>query len=40
MAKKTSSYSLPVRIMAIAMTVLVSSGALVYVIDLIMNLFG
>ncbi|MBQ8214010.1 MAG: hypothetical protein IJZ80_08375 [Clostridia bacterium] len=40
MAKKNSTYSLPVRIMAIAMTVLVSSGVLVYLVMLLLNLLG
>jgi hypothetical protein len=35
-----SSYSLPVRIVAIALTALVASGTLVYLVTLLMNLFG
>ncbi len=38
--KKNSSYSLPVRITAIALTVLVASGTLVYLVMFIMGLFG
>ena len=40
MAKKNSTHSLPVRIMAIALTVLVTSGVLVYLVMLLLNLFG
>ena len=41
MSKKTnSSYSLPVRITAIALTLLVASGTLVYLVMFIMNLLG
>jgi len=41
MSKNTKpTYSLPVRITAIALTALVASGTLVYLIMLIMNLFG
>ena len=38
--KEKSSYSLPVRILAIALTVLVASGAVTYLIMLLMTLFG
>ena len=38
--KNQSSYSLPVRILTIALTVLVASGALVYLVMMLMNLFG
>ncbi len=39
-AKRKSSYSWPVRILTIILTALVASGALVYLVMLIMNLFG
>ena len=35
-----SSYSLPVRIVTIALSALVASGALVYLVMLLINLFG
>jgi len=35
-----SSYSLPVRIITIALSALVASGALVYLVMLLLNLFG
>jgi len=38
--KKKSSYSMPVRILTISLTVLVASGALVYLVMMILNLFG
>jgi len=38
--KRKSSYSLPVRILTIALTALVASGAVVYLILLFINLFG
>ena len=38
--KNKSSYSMPVRIITIALTVLVASGALVYLLMMILNLFG
>ena len=37
---KKQGYSLPVRIMAIALTVLVTSGVLTYLIMFITELFG
>lgn len=41
MSKKyKSTYSLPVRIVTIALSVLVASGALVYLVMLLLNLFG
>jgi len=41
MSKKTkSTYSLPVRILAIVLTALVASGALVYLVMFLMTLFG
>lgn len=41
MSKDTkSTHSLPVRITAIALTALVASGALVYLVTLFLNLFG
>ena len=41
MAKNSkSTYSLPVRITAIVLTALVASGTLVYLVTLLMNLFG
>lgn len=40
MAKKNKkTYSLPVRILALLLTLLVASGILVYVVMFIMNLF-
>lgn len=38
--QRKQSYSLPVRILAIALTVLVASGVLTYLIMFIMELFG
>ncbi len=38
--KNNSSYSLPTRILAIALTALVASGVLVYLVMFIMNLFA
>jgi len=38
--KKKSSYSAPVRIMALILTGLVASGVLVYLITFILSLFG
>ena len=38
--KKNSSYSLPVRILALLLTGLVASGILVYLIMFLLNLFG
>ncbi len=38
--QKKQGFSLPVRILAIAMTVLVTSGILTYLIMFIMELFG
>ena len=35
-----SSYSLPVRIVAIALSVLVASGAVTYLVMLLMGIFG
>ena len=40
MAKKKSTYSLPVRIMALVLTVLVASGVLTYLVMFIMSLFS
>ncbi len=41
MSKKTkSTYSLPVRILAVVLTALVASGALVYLVMFLMSLFG
>ncbi len=39
-SKKGSSYSLPTRILAIALTVLVASGVLTYLVLFIVNLFS
>ena len=36
----TSSHSLAVRIMALILSVLVASGVLVYLVTLLINLFG
>ena len=38
--EKKSTYSLPVRITCIVMAALVSSGVLVYLVMLLMELFG
>lgn len=38
--KQKSSYSLPVRILAIILTVLVASGVVTYLIMFILSLFG
>ena len=38
--KKKSSYSAPVRIMALILTGLVASGVLVYLVTFILSLFG
>ena len=38
--RQKSSYSLPVRIFTIILTALVASGALVYLVMLLLNLFG
>ena len=38
--QRKQDYSLPVRILAIALTVLVASGVLTYLIMFIMELFG
>lgn len=38
--KRNSSYSLSVRITTIALTAVVASGALIYLITLLINLFG
>ncbi len=38
-SKKKSTYSLPVRILALVMTILVASGVLTYSIIFFMNLF-
>ena len=38
--EKKSTYSLPVRIVCIIMAALVSSGVLVYLVMLLMQLFG
>lgn len=40
MSKKTSTYSLPVRIAALALTFLVASGVLTYLVSFIINLFS
>ena len=40
MAKNKSAHSLPVRILALALSVLVASGVLVYLVTFIMNLFA
>ena len=40
MAKKKSTYSLPVRIMALALTFLVASGVLTYLVMFFMSLFS
>ena len=40
MSKKTkSSYSMPVRVLAIALSVLVASGVVTYLVYFFMNLF-
>lgn len=38
--KTSSSYSLPVRIVAIALAVLTASGILTFLVTLLLNLFG
>ncbi len=38
--QRKQGYSLPVRILAVALTVLVTSGILTYLIMFIMELFG
>ena len=40
MSKKTSTYSLPVRIAALALTVLVASGAVTYLVTFLIDLLG
>lgn len=40
MSKKTSTYSLPVRIAALALTILVASGAVTYLVTLLIDLLG
>lgn len=38
--KNQSSYSLPVRIFTIILSAVVASGALIYLVTLLINLFG
>lgn len=38
--KNTSTHSTPVRILALVLSVLVASGVLVYIVDLLINLFS
>ena len=38
--KTTSSHSLPVRILALALSLLVASGILVYLVTFVLSLFG
>ncbi|MBQ9805214.1 MAG: hypothetical protein IJW49_01720 [Clostridia bacterium] len=38
--KNKSSYSWPVRILTIILTAVIASGALIYLITLLINLFG
>ncbi len=40
MSKKTSTYSLPVRIVALALTILVASSVFTYLVSFIINLFS
>ena len=40
MSKKTSTYSLPVRIAALALTILVASSVFTYLVSFIINLFS
>ncbi len=40
MAKNNSSHSLPVRILALVLSILVASGVLMYLVTFIMNLFA
>ena len=38
--KRNSSYSMPVRVLTIVLTAVIASGALIYLITLLVNLLG